>query len=51
VRFSSTVPNVVCALGGRPAPDTPLAASTTIPVGSIAPARRKGASASVAAVT
>ena len=41
--FSSTLQNVVVALAGRPAPDTPLAASTIMPVGSTIPAEINGA--------
>jgi hypothetical protein len=51
VKFSSTVQNAVVGVGERPAPDTPLAASTTMPVGSTSPVPSNGASASTAAVT
>ena len=46
MKFSSTVQKVVLGLGGRPAPDTPEAASTMIPDVSISPARMNGTSAS-----
>jgi hypothetical protein len=50
VKSSSTAQNVVCGFGGRPAPDTPDAASTMMPVGSTVPLRTSGASASDALV-
>ena len=37
MKFSSTVQNALVGVGDRPAPDTPLAASTISPVGSIEP--------------
>ena len=37
MKSSSTVQNVVVGFGGRPAPDTPEAASTMIPGGSTTP--------------
>jgi hypothetical protein len=45
------VPKWVVCFKVRPAPDTPLAASTTTPVDSMAPLRTNGANASAAAVT
>jgi hypothetical protein len=47
---SSTVPKCKDSFGPRPAPETPEVASTTMPLGSIMPARTNGASASPAAV-
>ena len=44
MKSSSTAPKCSRSLRPRPAPETPLAASTTIPVVSISPARANGAS-------
>lgn len=41
-KFSSTAQKVVPGLGGRPAPETPLAASTITPAVSMAPATARG---------
>ena len=49
MKSSSTVQNVVLAFGGRPAPDTPDAASTMTFGGSTSPARTSGASARMTA--
>ena len=44
MKSSSTVQKVVVGFGGRPAPETPDAASTMIFDGSTSPARTSGAS-------
>ena len=45
MKSSSTALKWVWGLGARPAPETPLAASTTTPAGSMAPSLTRGAMA------